>query len=341
MLVEMTLALVPRPVAGSVDELLAGSERLGRFTPADARSAASFERVLLDGEPCVVKYVHLDGDFALRASGDIGCTPLRVWAAGLMDLATDRIDHATIGASPWGRNGWGAALLMRDVGADLVPVGDAPITEQEHHGFLGALAGMAARTWGWHDDLGLLPAHRRWSFFAPEALACEAALGDPEPVPSIARDGWRRFRDRAPAAVVEVVDGLHREPLALHRALSATPTCFLHGDWKLGNLGRAGDGRTVLIDWAYCGEGPLAHELGWYLALNRSRLPRGQTKEQVIDDLEAAVTAAGVGTAGWWERQVGLCLLGTLVQFGWEKALGDDDELSWWCDRAGDGARWL
>jgi hypothetical protein len=29
------------------------------------------------------------------------------------------------------------------------------------------------------------------------------------------------------------------------------------------------------------------------------------------------------------------------VQFGWEKALGDDDELAWWCERAEDATRWL
>jgi hypothetical protein len=29
------------------------------------------------------------------------------------------------------------------------------------------------------------------------------------------------------------------------------------------------------------------------------------------------------------------------VQFGWEKALGDPDELAWWADRARAGARWL
>jgi hypothetical protein len=48
-----------------------------------------------------------------------------------------------------------------------------------------------------------------------------------------------------------------------------------------------------------------------------------------------------VATAGWWERQLDLCLLGTLVQFGWEKALGDADELAWWSDRARAGVRWL
>jgi hypothetical protein len=31
-------------------------------------------------------------------------------------------------------------------------------------------------------------------------------------------------------------------------------------------------------------------------------------------------------------------LLAGLVVFGWEKALGDDAELGWWCDRAREGA---
>jgi hypothetical protein len=38
---------------------------------------------------------------------------------------------------------------------------------------------------------------------------------------------------------------------------------------------------------------------------------------------------------------LGLCLLGALVEFGWEKALGDDDELGWWCAAASGGAALL
>jgi hypothetical protein len=78
-----------------------------------------------------------------------------------------------------------------------------------------------------------------------------------------------------------------------------------------------------------------------YLALNCGRLPRGHTKETTIADFRVALERHGVDTAGWWDRQLGLCLLGTLVQFGWEKALGADRELGWWCDAARNGARWL
>ncbi|MCU1499603.1 MAG: aminoglycoside phosphotransferase [Acidimicrobiales bacterium] len=333
--------LSPRPVAASVEELLAGAVRLGAHHPDDARSSALFERVELDGQRCIVKYVHPDHDFTMRVSGDIGCRPRRVWETGLMDVAPDVIDHATIGAAHWGRNGWGVALLMRDVSAELVPVGDAPIPEEHHLRFLEHTAAMSAQMWGWRDELSMLLHERRWTWFGPEQLDGERALGFPEHVPEVAFQGWSRFAERAPAACVRLIDGLRHEPMALSAAVRTTPQTFLHGDWKLGNLGVGLDGRTVLLDWAYPGEGPACHELAWYLALNRARFPVGHTKESTIEAFHGALVRHGIDTSGWWERQLGLCLLGGLVQFGWEKAFGDDDELAWWCAAAMDGERFL
>ena len=140
--------------------------------------------------------------------------------------------------------------------------------------------------------------------------------------------------ERAPADVLAAIGELRVDTTPLADAIRTTPQCFLHGDWKFGNVGVGADGRVVLIDWAYPGEGPVAHELGWYLALNRSRLPTGHTKESTIEAFRAALEGRRIDTTSWWERQLDLCLLGTLVQFGWEKALGDDDELQWWIDRA-------
>ncbi len=289
----------------------------------------------------MVKYVHPDSDFTMRVSEDTGCRPRQVWQLGLMDLAPDHIDHATLGVARWGRDDLGAAILMRDVAADLVPTGDDPITEADHLGFLDALAALSAAAWGFADGHGLLEHHRRWAWFGVDAIAGEEALGFPEAVPRIAHEGWQRFAERAPADVQTLVDDLRHDPRPLSVAVRDTPQTFLHGDWKLGNLGRAADGRTVLLDWMYPGEGPVAHELGWYLALNRARLPAGHTKESTIVDLRAALERHGVATDPWWDRQLGLCLLGTLVQFGWEKALGDNDELGWWCELARGGSRWL
>lgn len=338
----ITPRLVPRPVAGSVDELLARPTRREPFVPVQARSTVGFERVWVDGEPHVVKYVHLDGDFTMRVSGDIGCRVLRAWQAGLFDVAPTAIDHAVVGAARGvGRNGWGCAFLMRDVSAHLVPPGDAPFPEPQHLAFLDHLAAMCAATWGWRDDLGLLPYDARWAYFGVAAIDGERSLGFPERVPRVAASGWERFRSLAPRAIGSAVDELRRDCAPLAAALRTTPSCFLHGDWKASNLGTAPEGRTLLIDWMYVGEGPACHELAWYLALNRAKLPAGHTKERVLDDFRAALERHGVATEPWWERQLALALLGAVVEFGWEKALGDPAELAWWCDAARDGLRWL
>jgi hypothetical protein len=333
--------LTPRPVAASVDELLDGAVRGGEYRPGDARSSAGFERVEIDGERCVVKYVHPDVDFTMRVSGDIGCRPRRVWAAGLMDIAASTIDHATLGVAPWGRNGWGAAILMRDVSAELPPLGDEPIDERTHLAFLDAIAALAAPLWDRCPDLDLLPHRLRWAWFGPDQLDGEQALGWPEAVPQIAARGWEQFQSRAPADVAADVDALRRDTTALSEALLTTPQTFLHGDWKIGNLGCGRDGRVVLLDWAYPGIGPVCHELAWYVALNRARIPAGHTKQSTIDDFRVALERHGIVTEGWWDAQLDLCLLGALVEFGWEKALGDDAELGWWIDAARPGLRRL
>ncbi len=340
-----SLALTPRPVADSADQLLDGVRHLGQFVPAEARSTARFERVEIDGRPGVVKYVHPDLDVFMRVSGDLGCIPRRVWAAGLMDTAPDVILNATIGVAPWGRNGWGAALLMEDMSAALVPPGDEPVDPETHLRFLDAIAALSASTWspspGALGPLDLLPQGERWGFFGSDRLQGEEHVGWPEAVPRIAIEGWQRFDSLVPGDVGEVVRSLARDPAPLAAALARTPLAFLHGDWKMGNLGVAPDGRVVLLDWTYCGIGPVAHELAWYLALNRARLPIGHTKESTIDDLQAALGRRGVDTATWWERQVELCLLGGLVEFGWEKVFGPPEELAWWVDAGRRGMAWL
>jgi hypothetical protein len=315
--------LVPRPVAASVDELVAGATRREPFRTNDAKSGSRFERVEIDGERYVLKVMHVDDDWIARSLGDVRCRQLAVWASGLLDAFPPCMDHAVVGAAAGlGRHGWGAALLMRDVGDHLVPPGDAPVPPEQHAAFLDHMAALSARFWGWTDTIGLTPPSIRWTFFGEGMLAAERDRGWPDEVPAIAARGWAAFVDRAPADVHALVAGLRREPWVLAEALAATPTTFLHGDWKMGNLGSHPDGRTILLDCAYPGAGPACHDLAWYLSVNRARLP--EPKEDAIARFRRSLDRHGVATRGWWDRQLGLCLLGSLVQFGWEKALGYD-----------------
>lgn len=340
MLSDVTAPPVARPLAGSLEELLADATERRPFAHSDGKSGVGLERVVIDGERYVLKHVHIDDDWTMRFFHESTCIPLDVWRTGLMDTAPEHIVHGMVGAvGAQGRDGLGAALLMRDLSDVLVPAGDEQIALDTHLALLDGMAALAARMWGWRDTVGLLPPANRWLAFGDADIAAEERAGWPNSVPRIAAQGWAGFAERAPADVFEIIRALRASSRPLVDAAAATPRTFLHGDWKLGNLGVDGDGRAVLLDWTYCGEGPVCFELGWYLALNAARLP--QSKEDTIASLRAALERHGVDTGGWWERQLGLCLLGTLVLFGWEKALGSDLEFGWWCDRAREGAALL
>ena len=249
-------------IAPSVDALLAGAERREPFVNPDGRSAALFERVWIDGAPHVVKYLHADHDFTMRVSGDVRCRTVRAWAAGLLDAAPDLVDHAIVGAAlGHGRNGWGAALLMRDVSADLLPDG----TRSDPDGPARPLPRRRRRVL--RGDLGLArrPGVRSGAAALRRPLgvvrACRVLRASaPWAGPSGCRSS--RPRDGAGSAsghrltLARLVDPLRHDVTPLADALRQTPSCFLHGDVKASNTGMAADGRTVLIDWAYVGRGP-------------------------------------------------------------------------------------
>ena len=224
--------VTPNPVASSVEELIDGATGRRPFRTSDAKSGSSFERVDIDGERYVLKVMHVDDDWLARSLGDVTCRPVRVWAAGLLDALPPAIDHTVVGAAAGlGRNGWGAALLMRDVGDRLVPEGHQTVPLGQHAAFVDHLAELSARFWGWTDTVGLTPPSLRWAFFGDAMLDVERRRGWPNEVPRIAAMGWQAFAERAPDDVNRLVTDLRRAPWTISEAVARTPTTFLHGDW--------------------------------------------------------------------------------------------------------------
>jgi hypothetical protein len=280
-----------------------------------------------------------DADWIMRVTGNDCHWELKAWRAGLYAETPAVIDHAIVGMALEG-SGPSARLgiLMLDRAADLVPAGDDPLPLDHHASFIDHMAAMHAHFLGWRDDLGLHDLAHRFLFFAPDNIAAELDA-DEVPVPiAVAHQGWGLLPERAPR-LHGLVSAVHRDPEALAEALRATPLTFVAGDWKLGNVGRRPDGRTVLLDWAYPGEAAPCWDLTWYLALNRARLP--ESKEATIARYRERLEAHGVDTGDWWDRQLGLSIVGMAAVIGWEKAVGDQAELDWWESAALDGARWL
>jgi len=329
---------VPGPrVAASIAALTADAIAREVLHPADARSGSRFERVVIDGDPHFLKVVGYRTDWIMRVTGDRDQRTFRLWQAGVMDLFPAELDHTVVAMA---RDGEGVdaelGILMRDVGDRLIPPGDDPVSAEANASFVDHLAVLCVTFRDWRDHLGLTSMVDRVRFFAPHTIAAELAGQAPDRVLQLADQGWSRLRELTPE-LAEVVDVVQQRPAALVAALAATPVCFLHGDWKLGNLGRHADGRTILVDCAYPGSGPPCWDLLWYVALNRARLP--VDKEDAVAQFHAALKRRGWDPDGWFEHQLALCQLAMAATMGWEKALGAGDpvgdaDLEWWERRA-------
>lgn len=326
-------------VAATQDDLIAGATDRTEVRTSDAKSGARFERLRIDGKPYFLKELSADSDWIMRVTGNTSNWEFSVWQAGLYQQVPDVIEPAIVGmalegAGPTAR----LSMLMTEHADDLVRPGDDPLPLAQHLGFIDHMAAFHATFMGWRDTIGLQDLARRFCFFAPAVIAPELLVEDiPGPV-FVADKGWGLLPQRAPR-LDALVRAMQTDPHPLAAAMRETPCTFVSGDWKLGNLGTDPQRRTVLLDWAYPGEAPPCWELMWYLALNRSRIP--QSKKDTIAAYRSALERHGVDTTDWWERQLGLCTVGIMATFAWEKAVGDADELAWWEAAALAGAAFM
>ena len=226
-------------------------------------------------------------------------------------------------------------LLMDDLSDQLFPDVRQPITEGEEDVLLGALASLHARFW--QSPALELP----WLATATQRLGMpdpswldQPYTGPAHPVQERIRDGWRVALNRLPGDVVRL---LTRPPAALVREYRDLPTTLIHGDAKVANFMIRPGGGVAAIDWELVGPAPSTFELGWYLAVNASRLAR--TKELVIARYRSLLQQH-LGNAierSLWQRMVDAGILAGACMMLWTKALGleagtpgAEEEWLWW-----------
>jgi hypothetical protein len=273
---------------------------------------------------------HLSGDdWLARASLDETGRAVGLWEDGVYDLAAPFVDSAVVAAArPDDGKPYPAALLMRDVTPHLVPE-DAAVDLPTHTAFVEAMAALHVAFWQLPPETTLMPLRINYEFLSPRQARREAAGVDSSDVLRFVEPGWRAVFDQRPDVAARL-RGLLDDPGPLVGLLESVPATFLHGDWKMGNLGRRDDGMVVLLDWDRVSTGPGLVDLGWYLAVNSDRLP--EAKDDTCTRYREALERGGVTTADWWQPALDAALLGAFLQLGWSKA-GQDDELDWWCRR--------
>ena len=290
-------------VLASLDELLAGATDREAITDGAGKSGALLERLRIGGSRTSSStWTKQTRDWTMRAAWFSMFSVL--WQRGILTVAglLRPADHAVA------RSAGGSSLLMRDVSAWLIPGFDDAVSMDEYFNRSTHMAQMHAHFWNSGPEIDVVPdASLRRPLPRPPGQAL--GLGSPPLVPQLIAKGSPTPAVVAPAAYA-VVGPLSRDPGAVVEALETTPQTFVHGNFKLDNLGFTpdGDNGTIILDWEISGRGAAASDLAWYLAINCRRLP--QSKEAASEAFRSALENHGVDTSSWWNRQLALSLLG-------------------------------
>jgi hypothetical protein len=233
-----------------------------------------------------------------------------------------------------------AALLMEDLTPHLLPDVREPLDELQQKLIVTALARLHAAYW--ESALLELPWLTRitsyWSILGPERMWQKIAsqVLPKEMFQTLVR-GWQTAFRLLPATVVKAISIDAQE--AMHRWSQLPPT-LLHGDVKVANFALRSNGGISAFDWALVGRGPVSVDLGWYLAVNATRLTG--SKEAFLRSYRHALEeelGSFLDEKIWQEIVTAAILIGARMLL-WSKAAALNSgtpvaraEWEWWADR--------
>ncbi len=291
------------------------------------------DRAAGDSLTLVVKYIHPEQDVTVWRTGGVAAREARLLKEGVLGGVWDVFDAPYLA---YAFEGEVSALLMRDLSQHLFADVREPIIAEDENTLIEHLAKLHARFW--NQDLSGIPWLAKgefvFTFLAPGEIEMEEARGRTSPVFAMAKEGWALAIKMLPASVGRL---LMSPPGELARIMDGLPRTLLHGDAKVANFAVLPGGRVSAFDWANISEGSPAADLGWYLAVNASRLTRSK------EDFAAAYRTAlerhlsNVLLSQTWERIYMAAILGGAMVLLWNKALnlkkalpGAVDEWHWW-----------
>lgn len=284
-------------------------------------SGARLSRIVrrADGMTFVLKRLRYADDWIMEATAD---TVHREPRASAVVPTQGPISTPTLSVA---RTDDGAAILMRDITSVLLP--QATVRPPDVRRIIASVADLHRTP----PPVGVpwCDTRRRLLLLTPAGARIAAAHG--APVAADLDRGWRLFSRYATRDASDIVVRLMRDVAPLLRALDTLPQAFLHGDLKFDNIGLSADGGLLLIDWAMTLVAAPAVELGWFLAINSTRM------DLTLDDALDAYAGAAALPRDIRRRHDALAAVCGLLLRGWRKALDADAgrpaELAWWCER--------
>ena len=232
------------------------------------------------------------------------------------------------------------AVLMNDLSAYLLPDVKEPIDLQTEATILNTLASLHAGFWGAIEikKIDWLKTPQQYlEALGPGEHPTDSFAPPPEKVLEGMNKGWEVALDLLP----EEIKSMFLQPAEkIMERWKDLPTTFLHGDTKLSNMALMPDNKIAAFDWAFAGQGPCSIDLGWYIAINSTRLAR--SKEDVISLYRTFLEAhlQHPIEEETWIKMVDLAVFTGAKMLLWNKALGyqsgterGKSEWNWWIQK--------
>ncbi|MDX1565503.1 MAG: phosphotransferase [Phycisphaeraceae bacterium] len=292
-----------------------------RVEPMDTfgYSAARFDRVTTGATgPFIVKRVATADDWLSNRTKDRVGREAALMTSPAWDLLCEsfRLPYRAV-ATDNGRYG----LLMEDWSAWLLPDERAPIAADDETLILDAMARLHARFWESPELETFDWLHRPADFFyilGPRDHESGQVPGiSSRQLQGAVREGWAVARSLLGP---ETWNAITCPPQRFAESFAHLPCTLVHGDAKMANFAILPDQQVGLFDWAFAGRTQGTCDLGWYLAVNASRLARPQ--ERVITQYRSFLEAH-LGCPlddGLWAELVEAGLLCGAMMLGWAKA---------------------
>ncbi len=236
----------------------------------------------------------------------------------------------------YAKEGEDSALLMLDLSASLFPDVREPISIEQEDLILLALARLHAKFWEQKlaSTSWLTTDEIFFDFLAPQSSGEVKNEGREHPIFTAVQAGWHLAFQLMPPELRSFV----LEP-PIREMLADLPRTLIHGDSKLANFAIIPNEEVSAFDWTVVAYACPAIEIGWYVAVNASRLSR--PKEKVFHQYRQFLQRElGKEISGEiWNRMMNVAIMAGARMLLWNKALnvqkniaGAKDEWDWWIE---------
>lgn len=304
-------------------------------------SGATFEQMILhlksgEARSMILKEVDLEKDWFSHRTKDITGRE----AAALLEPATSAIHQ--LFHTPYqiiAMEERRIALLMDDLGGGLFPDEKKPLALEDQDLILDKLARMHAYYWESPKLTALNWLHSPKDFFYIMGPRNHTGFegSSPRNIQETIRSAWTETLPLLPSYLRSI---MLQPPGQIIAFWADLPKTLVHGDTKVANFGKNHDGNLTLFDWAFAGHAPCTFDIGWFLAVNASRL--AQPKEMVLAKYRLLLERhlEQVLENALWNRleQAGIVCGSFMLLWSKGSALaagkdGATEEWNWWLQR--------